>query len=125
MIIFIWFLCLVLLATLSIILLARFFKLSGMKNDLQALAKGIEHGFKRNNFATTPKYPVDLYQWITHDDDNVCEDCLDRATWLPMDIAEWMKEGLPRTREAHTECGDKCRCELVLVKQKQPLGNKR
>lgn len=60
------------------------------------------------------KYPVELYVWKISNDENVCEDCLDRASWEPMDIADWMKEGLPGTHEADTECGDKCRCKLVL-----------
>ncbi len=52
------------------------------------------------------------------DDEDVCEDCLKRASWPPMDIADWMKVGLPRTSEAHTSCGQHCRCQLVPYKPK-------
>ncbi len=62
----------------------------------------------------TPKYPVELWKWETLDDEEVCEDCLERASWPPMDIADWMKEGMPRTEEAETHCGENCRCELVI-----------
>ncbi len=60
-----------------------------------------------------PRYPIELYIWKTKDDEAVCEDCLERAGWAPMDIADWMKEGLPGTPEAACECGERCRCRLV------------
>ena len=120
------FLSTALLAVIGLLLIAYLIKLSNLQNDIRTLIKGIKTGLNGTGLAPKkPRYPLELYQWITMDNDEVCEDCLDRATWLPMDIAGWMKEGLPRTPEAHTECGDQCRCELVLVKPKQHIGNKR
>lgn len=69
-------------------------------------------------------YPIELYKWVTAGDGAVCEDCLQRASWVPMDIADWMKEGLPRTPEADTACGENCRCRLVMAKRHIPSGKK-
>ncbi len=64
----------------------------------------------------SPPYPLELYIWVTSHDKNVCEDCIRRSKLQPMDIADWMKIGLPGTPEADTCCGDECRCRLVLYK---------
>ncbi len=74
--------------------------------------------------ASQGPYAVELYKWVTADDSAVCEDCLKRASWAPMDIADWMKEGLPRTPEADTACGENCRCRLVLAQKRIPSGKK-
>jgi len=75
---------------------------------------GFKEGLKASGLARSPaRYPVELWEWVTLDDDEVCEDCLEKASLPPMDIADWMKEGLPGTPEAQTECGQNCRCQLV------------
>jgi hypothetical protein len=56
---------------------------------------------------------LELWKWETLQDEDVCDDCLERATWPAMDIADWMKVGMPGTPEVETECGDNCRCQLV------------
>ena len=63
-----------------------------------------------------PRYPLDLWVWETANDGEVCEDCRERASWPPMDIAEWFKEGFPRTPECETHCGENCRCQIVPYK---------
>lgn len=68
--------------------------------------------------SSSTRYPVELYKWVAMDDEEVCEECLERASWPPMDIADWMKAGLPRTPEADTECGRNCRCQLMLYESK-------
>ena len=118
MIISLWFIC-----TLSVIIIssclltflwinkASFFSLRWQ--DFKEELKG--------NLFLPRKYrcPLELWKWETTDDESVCEDCLERANWPPMDIADWMKEGLPGTPEAHTHCKEHCRCELVLHHEPQ------
>lgn len=80
---------------------------------LQILRNGFREGLRGGGLAEKPRYPVELWVWETMDDDEVCEDCLERASWPPMDIADWMKEGLPGTPESETGCRHECRCRLV------------
>ena len=110
MIIFVWFLVLGLLllatATLAWFLLHH----PGLKilqNGLPAGLKDIGSNNPRHN------YQAELWKWETMHDENVCKDCLERSTWPAMDIADWMKEGMPRTPEAETKCSENCRCQLV------------
>lgn len=74
--------------------------------------------------ASQGPFPVELYKWVTAGDSAVCADCLERASWAPMDIVDWMKEGLPRTPEADTACGENCRCRLILTQRRIPSGKK-
>jgi hypothetical protein len=67
------------------------------------------------------KYSVELWKWETMADEDVCEDCLKRASWPPMDIADWMKYGIPGTPEAETHCGEECRCQLIRCDSKKTL----
>ena len=108
-------LCSVACLGLGACLLIYFFKYSGAGGSRQALLDGIFSFFRRT-------YPAELYRWEIAEDDDVCEDCLDRASWEPMDIADWMKEGLPGTPEAETECGKNCRCKLVLYNPDRKRG---
>ncbi len=81
---------------------------------LRILKEGFKEGLKGSGFLLPKtRYPVELYVWETSDDGEVCEDCTERAAWPPMDIADWIKEGLPRTEEAYTHCGKNCRCQLI------------
>ena len=81
---------------------------------MAVIKNGIKEGLKGSGFLLPKtRYPVELYQWVAMDDEEVCEDCLERASLPPMDIADWMKEGLPGTPEADTQCGEDCRCKLV------------
>ena len=97
----------------------RFLKNPHLADALSTILGGVKHSFRWFGFVTPgQKYPIELYQWQTMEDDEVCEDCLERSTWPPMDIADWMKEGLPGTAEAETQCGKNCRCELVIYKPK-------
>lgn len=61
------------------------------------------------------RYEIELFVWES--DDNVvcrqCDVCQERKEWPPMDIADWMAEGIPRTPEADCECGEHCQCRLV------------
>ncbi len=96
-------------------------------NSLSSLFKGTTEAFKTfwkafrealkgSGLWWSKRHPVELWKWETMEDEDVCEDCLMRASWPPMDIADWMKEGLPGTPEAETECGPNCRCRLVPYK---------
>ena len=118
MIILLWFTTILLLVSFSIVLILYLIKSPHTKESLQTLLNGFKEGlnwcgfFMRKN-----RYPVELYKWVAMNDDEVCEECLERVFWEPMDIADWMKEGLPRTPEAETSCGHACRCELVPVQK--------
>ena len=60
------------------------------------------------------KYPIELYKWvICDDDDDVCDESIHRATFPAMDIAEWMKKGLPHSANGESICGKKCHCRLI------------
>ncbi len=79
----------------------------------KTIAQGFREALRACGFFVWKKYPVELWIWETMQDEDVCEDCLERASWPPMDIADWMKEGMPTSPEADTKCADQCRCQLV------------
>lgn len=84
------------------------------KEALRIIIGGFRQGLRQCGLLIAKKKcSVELWKWQAMDDEDVCEDCLQRASWPAMDIADWMKEGLPRTPEAQTECEEHCRCELV------------
>ena len=89
---------------------------------LNIVMNGMREAFRGCGFCywRTQSRP-ELYRWQTMDDMEVCEDCLERASWEPMDIADWMKHGLPGTPEAETHCGKNCRCELILLEDSKIL----
>ncbi len=92
----------------------HFLKGPALKNAWAAIKNGFQKGLSWEGLsASQSRYPVELYVWETMNDEDVCEDCLERASWSPMDIADWMKEGLPQTPEADCECAPKCRCRLA------------
>ncbi len=67
-------------------------------------------------FSDQKNYPIDVYKWTINERDDVCEESLDRTTWPAMDIADWMKEGLPRYSDGSSLCGRDCRCKLTRYK---------
>ena len=110
------------LFVILVVLLYALLKQPRYQESLHALMGGLKEGLKGCGFKMSQhRYPVELYLWMTVDDENVCEDCRERASWPPMDIADWMKEGLPGTPEAETECGDDCRCKLVRYKARKKV----
>jgi hypothetical protein len=112
MIIAFWFLSLVLLGVVLGFLAWALVKDRRYSEGGRTLFNGFRSALKGYGF-TNRRYPVELWKWETMQDEDVCDDCLERAEWPPMDIADWMKEGLPGTPEAETECGEHCRCRLV------------
>jgi len=68
--------------------------------------------FRQGNY-----YSVELYKWVLNTDEEVCEESIERSDWPAMDIADWMKVGLPCSSEGETLCGQKCSCKLVLYKK--------
>lgn len=112
MTIIIWFLCLFLLIATLTLLGWALLRQQGPSEGIRIFANGFRSALKGWGF-TKPKYQIELWRWETMEDEDVCEDCLERTEWPPMDIADWMKEGLPGTPEAETECGEHCRCRLV------------
>ena len=101
-----------------IVKILSFLNVFGKKKLSEKAARSFRHGLQdkaSDPGSTAPKnkYPVELWNWETLHDEDVCEECQERASWPPMDIADWMKEGMPRTPEAETQCGENCRCQLV------------
>ena len=120
MIVILWLICILLLVIISLCLLAVLWtKKILLRPSLHTLWEGFKEGLKGSGFLFRKhRYPIELWKWETMDDEDVCEDCLERANWPPMDIADWMKEGLPRTTEAQTSCGEHCRCQLIRYQPK-------
>lgn len=114
MIVLLWLVCsLLFVLTLTLALQGLFFN-KKLRESLHTLATGFLKGLGGSGLLVSKKkWPLELYKWETMDDEDVCDDCLERASWPPMDIADWMKEGMPRTAEADTECAEECRCRLV------------
>lgn len=86
------------------------------KHGLRSALK--DCGFHMQN-APGQKYSIDLYKWTINEHEEICEDSLDRATWPAMDIADWMKEGLPRASDGTSLCGRDCQCKLTRVRVKR------
>ena len=110
-----WLVCLTIYITgiifLSLVLIRNLLR----KDAWSRLRQEFHEGFKSGGILGHRRYPVELWKWETMEDGEVCEDCLERAAKAPMDIADWMKEGMPRTAEARTKCGEHCRCQLVIA----------
>ncbi|MCK5214249.1 MAG: hypothetical protein KAR05_02715 [Candidatus Omnitrophica bacterium] len=114
MIIFLWLVCLILFFVSLFVVSNYFWNHPYYHQVIVFIAKDINALFSTSRIIQRrPKYPLELWIWQTSRDHEVCEDCEERASWPPMDIADWMKEGLPGTEEACTECGEDCRCRLI------------
>jgi len=122
MIIILWFICSALFVLTLTLTLEALFHIIKNKNVLHDLTINFPQKPRESKPSNPPinKLPVELYKWVIVDDERVCDDCLERASWAPMDIANWMKEGMPRTPEADTECGEECQCRLVPYKPTIP-----
>jgi len=122
MLIALWLLCTTLFLSSLIFLIFMLSTEDRYKDKLMIIKEGIFEAFrncglifkKRNN-------RVELYQWVTAEDESVCSNCYQRSLMAPMDIIDWMEEGLPRTPEARTLCKENCRCSLIIVKTKEIL----
>ena len=118
MVIISFILCVIFFMVVSFSLAATLWKTPFVRNSLSTFLHGFKEGLKGSGLKSSARaYPVELWVWETMDDHEVCEDCLERASWPPMDIADWMKEGLPRTSESETQCGHHCRCQIVPFKK--------
>ena len=108
----------IVLATALAFLVRHWLTAPSLRKDWADFKNNLRESLKQSGlFDRQHPYPVELYAWVTANDEDVCEDCLHRSQLRPMDIAEWMKIGLPGTREAGTHCEHKCRCRLVLSKK--------
>ena len=117
MLFFLWILTLGLFIFSSLLCLYFLFHKRHSSRDLYTLWEGFKEGLRGCGLVISPhRYPVELYKWEITDHEHVCKDGLKRSTWPPMDIADWMKVGLPGTPEANTECGKNCSCLLVPCK---------
>jgi hypothetical protein len=122
MITFFWILCLLSFLGISVVLLWTIFNQPHARESLSVLIEGFKEGLRGSGLGLNPKkYTTELWRWELSETCKDCDDCIERSLWEPMDIADWMKEGLPRTVEADTECGDKCGCQIVPVKPQFPF----
>ena len=119
MTLFLWLVFLTCFFVSSGLLISYLLKHIRLSESLKILISGLKVSLHDSGFSVQrTRYPVELYRWKLSDECMECDDCIDRSTWEPMDIADWMQEGLPGTPEAETECGHYCRCQLILVKKK-------
>jgi len=121
MLIALWIVCLLAFLFSGAILLKHLLHKPGAQNSWQSLFSGFKDGLRGSGLLFKKRYPVDLYIWEVLNEELVSDECLERSTWPPMDIADWMAEGLPGTPESGIGCGENCYCRLVRFDpQQQP-----
>lgn len=82
-------------------------------------ADGIKNGLEKCGFRFKKKtYPVELYKLVVAEDGELCEDCEEKLTGAPMDIADWLKIGFPKNPSPFCACEGQCKCKLVLTRKK-------
>lgn len=120
MIIALWILLRLIFIAIALFLIYYFIK--EIRNDgaLLTLIAGIKNALKDCGFYLRNRnYSIDLYRWvIDNEDEEICDESYERAQWPAMDIADWMKEGLPRNAQGETLCGRDCNCRLILERKK-------
>lgn len=120
MIIIIWCLLALIFIACGVFLALYLTRQVSAREAFQTLWNGFKEGLKGSGFLFTKhRYPVELYKWSLADEETVCDVCYEMSTWPPMDLADWMKEDLPKSANGHTQCGRDCQCELVLCKPHQ------
>ncbi|MGE0267854.1 MAG: hypothetical protein AB7S78_05310 [Candidatus Omnitrophota bacterium] len=115
MLIVLWLILRILFFAAAAFLIYYYFKNLNHDGAFDTFKNGIKTAFKDCGFNVKTKdsgYSIELYKWTINENDEVCEEALDRATWPAMDIADWMKEGLPRSADGTSLCGRNCRCKL-------------
>ena len=91
---------------------------SFQQNDREAFVRGLKNALRDCGLSFPKKsYSVELYKWVANDNEELCEESMDRTDWPAMDIADWMKAGLPCSSEGESLCGQECSCTLVLCKK--------
>ena len=120
MVIVLWVLLRILFLASAVFLIYYLFRLSRHDRSLPVFFAGIKTALKDCGFHFKNRsYSLELYKWAINENEEVCEESLDRASWPAMDIADWMKEGLPRDAEGHSLCGKDCDCKLILYKKEK------
>lgn len=115
MIVLLWLITFVLFALCVSFFTLLLFKDPQAHQMLRIIRNGFREGLTGSGLIdkNRRKYEVELWVWEVEDEDYASDECLERATWAPMDIADWMKEGLPGTPECGIDCGEKCCCRLI------------
>lgn len=115
-----WLLCFILFIFTAALLTALLFNHSAHSSDgWHALIENIKERLQGNSLKVPQsRYPVELWVWDNSEEEDPCEESIERAAWAPMDIADWMKEGMPQTPESGTEMCEGCNCRLVRCTKK-------
>ena len=87
------------------------------EDDRETFMKALKNALADCGFFFKKSYSVELYKWVVNDNEEVCEESLERSEWPAMDIADWMQAGLPCNAEGESLCGQDCSCKLVLYKK--------
>ena len=115
MIVLFWGILVIAFLSLGFYLTLQLSQQSKNKEFLSIIQSGVKTALETCGFLfKSRKGKIELYKWIILSDE-VCEECLERTTWPAMDIADWMKAGLPDTPDGESFCGNNCQCELFLV----------
>ena len=104
----------ILFICLSLILTKYILSRPKTRDSLNIFKDGFKFALKDCGFKfLKDEYTVELYKWEIVENGDVCEECLRKSFLLPMDLADWMKEGMPAC-DADSDCEGACRCNLVL-----------
>ena len=86
-------------------------------DDKKTFFHAFKDALRECGFRWRQGYSLELYKWVPDDSEEICEESAERAQWPAMDIADWMKAGLPQDENGHSMCGQDCSCRLVLYKK--------
>lgn len=121
MMVFAWLFAIILFVSSCFLLAYLLHQNPSARESLRTLVQGFKQAWRQPGLVPPRRrYPVELYIWDICEECEDCEECQERASWEPMDIADWMAEGLPGTPEAAVDCDHECHCQLSLYQPSKP-----
>jgi len=100
----------------SVFLINFIIKSSSANSALHGIINGFKDALHGSGFIVANRHQrAELFrlELLDEDDDETCDECLEKISSPPMDIADWMGEGFPKQPDPSSKCGGECRCELV------------
>ncbi len=92
-------------------------KTKSFKESLAILIRGFKRGLQGTGlFLPHTSKKIELYRWIPDKNRDVCEASRECAECPPMDLADWMETGYPKSPDADEACHEDCKCKLVCIK---------